>query len=198
MGSNRLFATLAWLVAGVGIVAGAVNSALDLAQRDELTAGAGLLFKYYIQVTGWLSTKFTVPAWALLLLLALGVGAIRLILRQRSQLTDLSKALDAAATPLTPELDSIDERVLFWVRHIYDSSSTGLGPTPAIVAHLADMPLSSVEASVDALKQAGLIRLKKLKRDPLDLTPQGREYFKSLEVRSRYDTFQLNLLRRRI
>lgn len=182
----------------IGTVAGAINSLFDLAQRSEFTDEDSWLLRVYLQVSGWLSVALTLPVWLLLPISTLAVGAVYLLLRQRSQLIGLSQELDKLKKPAVVELDSTDERVLFWVRKIYDGSSTGLGPAPAIVAHLADMPLSSVEASVDVLKQAGLIRFKKLKSDPLDLTSQGREYFKPLEVRSRYDTFEVNLLRRRI
>lgn len=200
MRNNRLVASVLYVGAaltGLGAIAGAINELFDLAQRVDLSDDDGWLLRAYVQVSDWLSVALTIPVWLMLPIFALAVGVAYLLLRQRSQLLDLSQELDKLKNPVVVDLNHSDERVLFWVKKLYDRTSTGLGPSPTDVAKAADIQLSDVEASVDVLKQAGLIRFKKLKIDPLDLTPKGREYFKPLEVLSRYDTFEINLLPKR-
>lgn len=199
--NNRILALILYIGAGLtglGAIAGALNSIFDLAQRVDISDENNWLPRVYVQVLDWLSLAATIPVWLMLPIFALAVASVYLLVRQRTQLSKLSKELDELKSPSMADLDSSDERVLFWVKLIYDNTSTGLGPTPAIVAEAAKMPLSNVEASVDVLKQAGLIRLKKLKSDPLDLTAKGRDYFRSLEVLSRYDSFEIKLLNRRV
>lgn len=182
----------------LGSFAGNINSLLDLAKRDELTGVAGWLLGSYFQVTAWLSFAITMPAWSLLPVVALAALAVRLLLRQRSQLVQLSEKLETLQNPGLVDLDSTDERVLFWVRKIYDSNSTGTGPTPIVVAKAADMPLTTVEAALDVLKTCGLIRLQRLRSHPLDLTAEGRRYLARPDVLSRYGIFEFNVTYRRI
>ncbi|MBI6888359.1 hypothetical protein [Pseudomonas putida] len=181
----------------LGSFAGNINSLLDLAKRDELTGVAGWLLNSYLQVTAWLSAPVTMPAWSLLAVVALAALAVRFLVRQRSQLAHLSEKLETLKNPGLVDLDSTEERVLFWVRNIYDSSSTGTGPTPLIVAKVADMPLTTVEAALDVLKSCGLIRLQRLRSHPLDLTAEGRRYLARPDVLSRYGQFQFNVVYRR-
>lgn len=198
MKNNRLVAPVLYVVTaliGLGAIAGAINDLFDLAQRVDLSDDDGWLPRAYVQVSDWLSATLTIPVWLMLPILALAAGVAYLLLRQRSQLSDVSQELDKLKSPGFVALDSTDERVLFWVKRLYDRSSSGMGPTPAAVADSADMPLSNVEASVDVLKQADLLKLKKLKSDPLDLTSKGRGYFKPSDVQSRYAIFEVNLWR---
>lgn len=201
MKGNRLVASAlyaAGALTAAGTIAGAVNSLLDLAQRDEFTDEGSWLLRTYVQVTGWLSISVTLPVWLLLPALALAAWIARLAFRQRSTLIQLTQELDKLKNPTVVDLDATDERVLFWIKKIYDSTSTGLGPTPADVAKAAEMPLSNVEAAVDVLKRVRLIRLKKFKSDPLDLTAEGRAYFNAQGVQERFDSFEMRLLSTRI
>ncbi|MNO90639.1 hypothetical protein D3C76_821640 [compost metagenome] len=136
--------------------------------------------------------------WTMLAALAVVTIAIAYLLYQRSRLASLSTELEALKNPPPPQLDSTDERVLFWVRKLYDSTSTGVGPTPAIVASASDIPLMTVEAALDVLKQNELVRLKKFKADPIDLTSKGRKYLEKPDVMSRYGAFEFNVIHRRI
>lgn len=190
--------SIAALIVFLGTVAGAINSLFDLVQRVEFTDEDGTLLRSGVQVISWLSVELSVPVWFILPLISVSGGIAYLLLRQRLQLAVLSQELNKLTNSAVVDLSSTEERVLFWVKKIYDSTSTGLGPTPADVAKATEMPLSSVEAAVDVLKRASLIRLKKLRSDPLDLTAAGRAYFNALEVQERYDTFQVILLNRRI
>lgn len=195
---STLVLSIAALVVFLGTVAGAINSLFDLVQRVELTDEDGTLFRSGVRIISWLSLELPVPVWVTLPLFLVSGGAAYLLLRQRTHIAALSQELNRLKHPAAVELSSTEERVLFWVKKFYDRTSTGYGPTPADIAKVADMPLSSVEAVMDVLKQARLVRLKKLKSDPLDLTAEGRAYFKPLEVRERYDAFEISLHNRRI
>ena len=122
-----------------------------------------------------------VPIASLLAVTALGLKCFRF----RSQ-------LEALKNPASPELDSLQERVLFWIVKIYDSNSTGVGPTPAKVAETSGIQLSDVEAALDVLKQCQIVRRKKYKSNPIDLTAQGRTYVTQPGNKSRFALFHIN------
>lgn len=202
---NRFIAVVLAVGAGIiaffaviGTVAGAINSIFELAGQDAFTSTDSWIVSTYVKLTGWLSTEVAVPIWKMLPALAVLTIAIACLLYQRSRLASLSTELDALKNPPLPELDSSDERVLFWVRKIYDSKSTGVGPTPAVIASVSDIPLMTVETVLDVLKRSGLVRLKKLKSDPIDLTTKGRLYFTKRDVVSRYGQFEFNTVFTRI
>lgn len=199
--NNKLVTTIFSVFTVVALVAGFADdlaSIFELGRRLGFSNENGWLHEAYLQIVAWLSFVVAFPAWSLIPVFALAACTMCLLLRQRSRLAMLSKELDALKNPVAVELSSLEERVLFWIKKIYDKTSTGEGPTPVDVATAAEMTLSNVEGIVDTLKGAELVRLKKFKSDPLDLTSKGREYFKSLAVLERYDAFEINLLRKRI
>ncbi|MNX78291.1 hypothetical protein D3C86_1098720 [compost metagenome] len=186
------------VITTIGTFAGAINSILELFGQDVFTSPDGLPVSTYHKLTGWLSTEVVLPAWTMLAALAAASIAIAYLLYQRSRLAYLAIELDALKNPPLAELDSSDERVLFWVRKIYDSKSTGVGPTPAVIASVSDIPLMTVETVLDVLKRSGLVQLKRLKSDPVDLTSKGRLYFAKPDVLSRYGKFEFNTVFTRI
>lgn len=186
------------VITAIGTVAGAINSILELAGQDVFTRPDGLPVSTYLQLTGWLSTKVVLPVWTMLPAMAIVSVTIAYLRYQRSRVACLSTELQALKNPPLPELDSTEERVLFWVKKLYDSISTGVGPTPANVASVSQIPLTTVEAALGALKQTGLVRLKKLKSDPIDLTPKGWSYFAKKDVKSRYGHFEFNTIFMRV
>ena len=202
---NRFIAVVIAVGAGIiaffaviGTVAGAINSIFELAGQDVFTSTDSWIVSTYVKLTGWLSREVVVPIWKMLPALAVLTIAIACLLYQRSRLASLSTELEALKNPPLPELASSDERVLFWVRKIYDSKSTGVGPTPAHIASVSDIPLITVETVLDVLKRSGLVQLKKLKSDPIDLTSKGRSYLEKPDVMSRYGKFEFNAVFTRI
>lgn len=158
-----------------GTLAGAINDLIDFFNQGWLEGVGG----WYAAATGWLSAEISAPLWVSLLVttlvLLLGFRCLR-----------LSTQLKTLKNPTLPALDSLQERVLFWVIRIYDSVSTGVGPTPAYVAQKSNIPLSEVEAALDALKEKQLVKKKKMKSDPIDLTPQGRAYVSQPGIKARF------------
>lgn len=142
--------------------------------------------------TAWLASGVTVPIWSLLLALILFALAVAYIVHLRSELVSVKAEHEALKNPTAITLDSFEERVLFWATKIYDSRSTGEGPTPADIADIADMTLTDVEAALDVLKQKGVVVKKKFKNEPIALTAAGRDYLRQQEARRRFVVFSLN------
>ncbi|CRL48352.1 hypothetical protein [Pseudomonas sp. URMO17WK12:I11] len=202
--SNPVVAGLIGVVAfitAIGTLAGAVNSIFEFAGQDVFKGSDSWFVRTYFKLTGWLSTEVVFSVWAVLPVLAVVAITVAYLLSQRTRLKTLSAELELLRNPprpTIPQLDSTDERVLFWVKHIYDSRATGMGPTPANVASASEITLTTVETALDVLKKSGLVRLQKLKSAPIDLTSDARGYLKKPDVMSRYGAFEFNLAHRRI
>lgn len=140
-------------------------------------------------LAGWLVTDVAFPVWLALSLLVIATTVIVYLRHQRSRLASVTAELEKLKNPEAVTLDAIEERVLFWATKIYDAHSTGEGPIPAFVASISGISLTTVEAALDVLKQKGLVRLKKFKSAPIDLTPEGRAYMAKKDVISRFAAF---------
>ena len=199
--SHPVVSGLAW-VGGILIpVIGLINSIFELAGQDAFKSPDNEGVSIYLKLTGWIFAELPLPVWAILPAIALGVLSVIKLRRQRICLRSLSAELELLRNPprpTLPQLDSTDERVLFWVKHIYDSRSTGMGPTPADVAKASEITLTTVEAALDVLKKSGFVRLQKLRSAPIDLTSDARTYLRKPDVMSRYGAFEFNLAHRRI
>jgi hypothetical protein len=199
--SNPVVTGLVWIVGIIITGVGAINSFFELAGQDAFKSSDGGGVSIYLKLTGWLSAELALPIWVILPAIALAVLSVVKLWRQRTCLKSLSAELELLKNPpcsAIPQLDSTDERVLFWATHIYDSSSTGMGPTPGVIASAASIRLTAVETALDVLKQSGLVRLKKLKNAPIDLTPEGRLYLKRPDISTRYSAFIMNIIHKRI
>lgn len=133
----------------------------------------------------WLSSPVSfslpigVPVVIALVLALLGFFCIR-----------LKGQRDALKNPARPKLASTQERVLFWITKIYDSTNTGEGPTPRYVSEASEIPLIEIETVLDVLKKCGFVWRKKLRSDPISLTGDAREYMSQPSVKARYHYFQ--------
>ena len=196
-----MVAGLAWAVGILITLIGLINSIFELAGQDAFKSPDNEGVSIYGKFTGWILAELPLPVWAILPALILGVLSVIKLRRQRTCLKSLSTELELLRNPprpALPQLDSTDERVLFWIKHIYDSRSTGVGPTPAHVASASEIPLTTVETVLDHLKQSGLVRLQKLKSAPIDLSPDARSYLRKPDVMARYSSFEFNLVHKRI
>jgi len=147
-------------------------------------------------LAAYLRADLTFPAWALIALVVPLLLIISWLYRERSQLSQSLAAatteLEALKQPKPPEpinLSSVQETVLFWAVVIYNIQQTGAGTPLSDIASLSGLPLTTIEAALDVLKSQGVVKMKKYKLDPVDLTPEGRAYMGRKEVSLRYDRF---------
>jgi hypothetical protein len=197
--SNPVVSGLVWVFGIATTLIGGINSFFELAGQDAFKSPDNGGISIYLRLTGWLSAELAIPVWVILPAIALGSLSVIKLRRQRTCLKSLSAELELIRNPprsALPQLDSTDERVLFWVKYI-DSRLTGMGPTPTDVASASELTLTTVETALDVLKQSGLVRLKKLNA-PIDLTSDAHTYLKMRGVLSRYGAFEYNLVHRRI
>lgn len=145
-----------------------------------------------------LRADLTLPVWALAAVVAPLLMVISWLYRKRSQLsqslTVTTTELETLKQPKTPApicLSSDEETVLFWAVFLYNTKQTGAGVPPVLLSEASKLPLTTVEAALDGLKQQGAVRLKKLKHDPVDLTPEGRTYMGRQTVATRYEQFEV-------
>lgn len=145
-----------------------------------------------------LRTSLTLPVWALVAVVVPMLLIISWLYRKRSQLSQslavATTELEALKQPKPPApitLSSVEETVLFWAVFLYNTKQTGAGVPPVLLSEASKLPLTTVEAALDELKQQGAVRLKKFKHDPVDLTPEGRTYMRRQTVAPRYEQFEV-------
>ncbi|MCE4069664.1 MULTISPECIES: hypothetical protein [Pseudomonas] len=194
---SRLVTVASWFVAtiiGVGAVAGAINDIFEFAGQDFFNGADSWLATTYTSLTGWLSVGVILPIWSMLAALALAIPLCFYQHRKRADLAasliSVKAELDELKNPTTYILDTSQEQVLFWATLIYDGNARGEGPTPQDIASISGSSLTIVETALDVLKQKGVVRLKRLRSAPIDLTAEGRAYLAREDVISRFAAFR--------
>lgn len=180
-------------IAALGTFLGAINSIAEFVGLGWFDGADGWIASIYSQLTGWLAFQVSLPIWVLLPVLA---AVVFITIQLRIDRSKLAQSLavvmaerEELKQPKPISLSPAQEKVLFWAVVIYNVKETGEGAPLSDIAALSELPLLTIEAALDALKSQGLVKLKKYKLDPVELTPEGRAYMGREEVYLRYDRF---------
>lgn len=198
---QKAIVVLTWICGGVialGTFLGAINSIVEFKELGWLDGADGFIANTCRQLLGWLAIQVSVPIWLLLPVLAFVVFITLRLSSDRSKLSqslaEVSTELEVSKQPKPPEsitLSPDQESVLFWVVLIYNTRQTGAGVAPALLSGASELPLTTIDAALNALEQKGVVKTRAAKLAPVELTPEGLTYLQREAARLRYEQFCL-------